>query len=89
MGTGVTDFVFTRARVNRDWGQWVFQEFLFVAIQRKKMAKEVCFCFVLMRSTKPGCFRSRSWFLWKALEEEGAWAWFHGVWTCRVEVFEY
>ncbi len=47
------------------------------------------FCFVLMRSTKPGCFRSRSWFLWKALEEEGAWAWFHGVWTCRVEVFEY
>jgi hypothetical protein len=47
MGTGVTDFVFTRARVNRDWGQWVFQEFLFVAIQRKKMAKEVCFVLYL------------------------------------------
>ncbi len=47
------------------------------------------FCFVLMRSTKPGCFRSHSWFLWKALEEEGAWAWFHGVWTCGVEVLEY
>jgi hypothetical protein len=23
-----------------------------------------------MRSTEPGCFRSRSWSLWKALEEE-------------------
>jgi hypothetical protein len=34
----------------------------------------VLFCFVLfvlMRSTEPGCFRSRSWSLWKALEEEG------------------
>ncbi len=37
--------------------------------------KEGClFCFVLfvpMRSTKLGCFRSHSWSLWKALEEEG------------------
>ncbi len=29
------------------------------------------FCFVVMRSTKPGCFRSCSWCLWKALDEEG------------------
>ncbi len=28
------------------------------------------FCFVTMRFTKPGCFRSCSWYLWKALEEE-------------------
>jgi hypothetical protein len=35
-------------------------------------SKVVClFCFVLMRSTESGCFRSRSWSLWKALEEEG------------------
>jgi len=35
-------------------------------------SKVVClFCFVLMRSTKSGCFRSHSWSLWKALEEEG------------------
>jgi hypothetical protein len=27
--------------------------------------------FVLMRPTEPGCFTSRSWSLWKALEEEG------------------
>jgi hypothetical protein len=27
--------------------------------------------FVIMRSTKPRCFRSRSWYLWKALDEEG------------------
>ncbi len=34
--------------------------------------KVVCFVlFVLMRSTKLGCFRSHSWSLWKALEEEG------------------
>jgi hypothetical protein len=99
-----------------------------------------------MRSPKLGCFRSCSWYLWKALEEEGciglvswrldlrcksSWilndffievclfclylwnplnwdaldhvldlfgklsrrrgasAWFHGVWTCSVEVLEY
>jgi hypothetical protein len=34
--------------------------------------KVVCLlCFVLMRSTKLGCFRLRSWSVWKALEEEG------------------
>ncbi len=56
--------------------------------------KVVClFCFVLMRSTKPGCFRSSSWSLWKALalDEEGCISLvsFHVVWTCSVEVFEY
>jgi len=45
--------------------------------------------FVLMRSTEPGCFRSCSWSLWKALDEQGASAWFHGIWTCGVEVLEY
>jgi hypothetical protein len=35
-------------------------------------SKVVClFCFVLMRSTELGCFRSASWCLWKALYEEG------------------
>ncbi len=29
------------------------------------------FCFVVMRSTEPGCFRSCSWCLCKALNEEG------------------
>jgi hypothetical protein len=29
------------------------------------------FCFVLMKSSKPGCFMSCSWSLWKALEERG------------------
>ncbi len=28
------------------------------------------FCFVVMRSTKAGCFRSCSWCLWKAVDEE-------------------
>jgi hypothetical protein len=32
-----------------------------------KLRKFVCFVlFVLMRSTEPGCFRSRSWSLWKS-----------------------
>jgi hypothetical protein len=56
-----------------------------------------------MRSTELGCFRLRSWSLWKALEDglfvklwrrrrrrrRGALAWFHGVWTCSLEVLEY
>jgi len=29
------------------------------------------FSFLVMRSTKLGCFRSYSWCLWKALVEEG------------------
>jgi hypothetical protein len=28
-------------------------------------------CFVVMRSTELGCFRSCSWCLWKALDKEG------------------
>jgi hypothetical protein len=47
------------------------------------------FCFVLfalMKSTELGCFKLHSWFL---LRRRDASAWFHGVWSCRVEVFEY
>jgi hypothetical protein len=29
------------------------------------------FCFVVMRSTEPGCFRSCSRCLWKALNKDG------------------
>jgi len=39
------------------------------------------FCFVVMRSTEPGCFRSWSWCHWKALNEggtEGRWG-VHGI----------
>jgi len=31
----------------------------------------VLFCFVVMRSIEPGCFRLCSWCFWKALYEEG------------------
>jgi len=47
------------------------------------------FCFVPLRPTKLGCFRLCSWSLWKARKERGAWAWFHGIWTCCVEVLHY
>jgi hypothetical protein len=58
------------------------------------------FCFVVMSPTSLGCFRSCRWCLWKALDDEGctglvgstrkgAWAWFHGVWTCHAKVLEY
>jgi hypothetical protein len=39
--------------------------------QHLSMKEGSLFCFVGMRSTEPGCFRSRSWCLWKALDEEG------------------
>jgi hypothetical protein len=45
------------------------------------------FCFVVMRSAEPGCFRSCSWSLLKALDERGAWAWFPDLWTCGAKVF--
>jgi hypothetical protein len=49
-----------------------------------------CFVsFVLMRSTKLGCFRPCSWSLWKLLRRRGASAWFHGVWTRDAKVLEY
>jgi len=59
--------------------------------------KVVCFCFVLfvlVRSTAPGCFRSPSWSLWKALkeeeEEEGCIGLeFPDVWTCDAKVVEH
>jgi len=47
------------------------------------------FCFVIMKSIELGCFRLYSWCLWKALDKEGAWAWFHDIWTRGAKVFEY
>jgi hypothetical protein len=35
------------------------------------LCRKVVCLFVSMRSTELGCFRLRSWLLWKALEEEG------------------
>jgi hypothetical protein len=40
-----------------------------------------------MKSTKPGCFKSFSWYLWKVFNEEGSMGlWFHDVWTCGAKV---
>jgi len=64
------------------YGQLVSAEYL-------SMKEDSLFCFVIMRSTEPGCFRSCSWCLWKALEQEGAWALFHDVWTGGAKVLEY
>ncbi len=57
----------------------------------------VLFCFVLMRSTEPGCIGSCSWSLWKALDEVGLFgklltrigAWAFGSVTCGAKVLEY
>jgi len=38
-------------------------------------------CFVVMRSTKSWCFSILGVF-GKLSMKRGAWAWFHGVWTC-------
>jgi len=47
--------------------------------------------FVLMRSTENGDVSDHVLgSLWKSSKGGGgAWAWFHGVWTCGVEVIEY
>jgi hypothetical protein len=45
--------------------------------------------FVSMRSTKGGCSRSRLGLFGKLLRRRGAWAWFHGVWSCCGEALEY
>jgi hypothetical protein len=58
------------------------------SLSMKQGSLFVLYCFVLMRSTKPGCFWSNSWSLWKALKEEGCINWFHGVWTCGAKVLE-
>jgi hypothetical protein len=49
------------------------------------------FCFVVMRSTKPGCFRSDRVLgvFEKLLTRSGAWAWFYDVSTCGAKVLEY
>jgi hypothetical protein len=44
------------------------------------------FCFVVMRSTKPRCFRSSSWCLWKALDVEGCMGLVPWCWTCSAKV---
>jgi hypothetical protein len=49
----------------------------------------VLFCFVLMRSTKPGCFRSCSWSLWKALDDEGCMGLVPWRLDLRCKVLEY
>ncbi len=49
-----------------DWFQ--FYSYVYIYL----WSKVVClFCFVLMRSTEPGCCRLCCWSLWKALKEEG------------------
>jgi hypothetical protein len=44
--------------------------------------------FVLMRSTKPGCYYVLG-LSGKLSSRRGALAWFHDVWTCIAKVLEY
>jgi len=54
------------------------------------MKEVILFCGYEIHWTRmPGCFRSCSWCLWKALNKMGAWAWFHDFWTCKAKVLEY
>jgi hypothetical protein len=63
--------------------------YVMVIVAHLYMKEGSLFCFVVMKSIKPGCFRLCSWSLWKALKEgRGALAWLHDVWTCAI-VFEY
>jgi hypothetical protein len=88
---------FSMKKVGFGWGMenrncWRWNLFWFWVDKWHLSVKEgSLFCFAVMRSTKPGCFRLCSWCLWKAVDEEekGAWAWLHGVWTCGAKVLEY
>jgi len=60
-----------------------------ISIYEGRLFCFVLFCFVVMKSTGPGCFRSCSWCLWKLSMKKGAWAWFHDIWICSVKVLEY
>ncbi len=54
----------------------------------RKVVCFVLFCDYEIHQTR--IFRSCSWCLWKAPDEERcAWAWFHYVWTCSAKVLEY
>jgi hypothetical protein len=51
---------------------WFASSWTFLCIYISLSIKEgSLFCFVVMRSTELRCFRSCSWCLWKALDEEG------------------
>jgi hypothetical protein len=45
---------------------WILPQSAYVSMKEGSL-----FCIVVMRSTELGCFRSCSWCLWKALDEEG------------------
>jgi hypothetical protein len=50
------------------------------------MKKGSLFCFVVMRSTKLGCFRLC---FGKLSTRRGPWVQFHDVWTSDAKVFKY
>ncbi len=60
-----------------------------IYLWRKEGMSFALFCFVVMRSTKPGCFRLCSYVFGKLSMRRGVWAWFHDVWTCGAKVLEY
>jgi hypothetical protein len=47
------------------------------------------FCFVIMKSTKPGRSNHVFGIFGKLLIRRGALAWFHDILTCDVKFFEY
>jgi hypothetical protein len=60
------------------------------SLSELSMKEGSLFCFVVMKSTELGCFRSCSWCLWNALSmRRGAWVWFHDIWICGAKVLEY
>jgi hypothetical protein len=67
--------------------------FTFFSIVNLSMKEGSLFCFVIVKSTEPGCFTSCSWCLWKALDEKGCMrglgSMAFGIWTCNAKVLEY
>ncbi len=60
-----------------------------IHIYNISMKEGKLFCFVVMRSSKLGCFRYVLGVFGKLSMRRGAWAWFHDVSTCNTKVLQY
>jgi hypothetical protein len=56
---------------NRNYSEVCYNWTNWIHLSMKEGSLFVLFCFVPIRSTELGCFRSLSWSIWKALQEEG------------------
>jgi len=77
------------ALFNEVYQGFITSSFLSPTHLHLSMRQNSLFCFVTMKSTKLGCFKLCSWYLWKAFDKEWCTIMDHDVWSCNVKVLEY